>query len=320
MNRGILAGALLCGLAFRCVAAPILHIKPAEVTPFADQTAMLGVAHAGPRLVAVGALGVVLLSDDGGAHFRQARAVPVDSTLTAVSFADQEHGFAVCNWGVIIATKDGGETWTLQRSDLSADKPLFGVTFSSPTSGWAVGLWSLLLKTDDGGATWHMIPAPKENGADKTGLNFNAIFRVGAQTLLIPAEQGKVVRSADGGASWTMIDTGYNGSFWSGLALRDGSVLIGGLRGSIFRSIDDGLTWRRVKSDGQSSVTGFTQLPDGTVAASALDGVTLRSTDDGASFSSRQRPDREELNAVTTGNGDHLVFMSHDGPSTAATS
>ena len=292
----------------------MLRIEPAEVTAYAGQTAMIGVAHAGARLVAVGAAGVVLLSDDGGVQFRQARHVPVDSTLTAVSFADAQHGWAVGNWGVIIATKDGGETWTLQRSDLSGDIPLFGVYFSSPSSGWATGLWSLLLRTDDGGATWRVITPPKEHGADKTGLNFNDIFKAGPATLLIAAEQGKVVRSADEGATWSVVDTGYNGSFWSGLTLRDGTVLIGGLRGSIFRSGDAGITWHRATSDGQSSVTGFTQLADGTVVASALDGVMLRSTDGGQSFVSRQRPDREELNAVTTGNGRDAVFMSHDGP------
>lgn len=309
---------LVCALAVPCRAAPALRLQAAQITPYADQMAMMGVAHAGPRLVAVGAQGVVLLSDDDGAHFHQARLVPVDCTLTAVSFADKDHGWAVGNWGVIIATRDGGETWSVQRSDLSADIPLFGVFFTSPTSGWATGLWSLLLKTDDAGATWRTIQPPKENGADKTGLNFNDIFPVDASTMLIPAEQGKVLRSGDDGASWAVIDTGYNGSFWSGLTLRNGTVLIGGLRGSIFRSPDKGLTWTRAKSDGQSSVTGFTQLADGSVAASALDGVVLRSTDNGASFTNHQRPDREELTAVTTGNGHDLVLMSHDGPTSSA--
>jgi photosystem II stability/assembly factor-like uncharacterized protein len=316
-RRAALKGVAACFLllAGSAIAAqPVLHIVPAELTPYATQTAAMAVTLAGNRLVSVGAQGVILLSDDAGRHFRQAREVPIASTLTAVSFADPKHGWAVGNWGAILRTEDGGETWQLQRSDLHADIPLFGVYFRTVRQGWATGLWSLLLATDDGGANWRLIKPPAEHGADRTGLNFNAIFPAGANTLLIPAEQGKVLLSADNGATWKVIDTGYTGSFWSGLALRDGAILLGGLRGSIYRSTDGGLTWRRVPSEGRSSVTGFTQLADGSIAASALDGVMLRSTDDGLSFTATQRPDRAELTAVISGDGRNLVFMSADGP------
>ncbi len=307
--------ACLLLLAGNAIAAqPVLHLKPAELTPYATQTATMAVTLAGSRLVAVGAQGVILLSDDAGKTFRQARAVPIASTLTAVSFADANHGWAVGNWGAILRTQDGGETWQLQRSDLHADIPLFGVYFRNAKEGWATGLWSLLLATDDGGATWRVIKPPAEHGADRTGLNFNAIFPAGANTLLIPAEQGKVVLSTDNGGTWKVIDTGYTGSFWSGLALHDGAIVLGGLRGSIYRSTDGGLTWRRVASEGRSSVTGFTQLADGSIAASALDGVMLRSTDDGLSFTATQRPDRAELTSVISRDGRNLVFMSADGP------
>ena len=303
---------LLAGSA--AAAQPVLRIEPAEQTPYATQTAAMAATLAGDRIVAVGAQGSILLSDDAGRHFRQARAVPIAATLTAVSFPDPKHGWAVGNWGAILRTQDGGDTWQLQRSDLHADIPLFGVYFRNARQGWATGLWSLLLATDDGGATWRAIKPPAEHGADRTGLNFNAIFPAGASSLLIPAEQGKVVLSTDEGGTWKVIDTGYTGSFWSGLALHDGAILVGGLRGSIYRSSDGGLSWRRVPSEGRSSVTGFTQLADGSIAASALDGVMLRSTDDGLSFTATQRPDREELTSVISGDGRTLVFMSADGP------
>ena len=52
---------------------------------------MLAVATVGNRLVAAGERGIVLLSDDGGASWRQAR-VPVSVSLTALQFVDGRTG------------------------------------------------------------------------------------------------------------------------------------------------------------------------------------------------------------------------------------
>ncbi|MFU0418243.1 WD40/YVTN/BNR-like repeat-containing protein, partial [Acinetobacter baumannii] len=91
---------------------------------------LLDATRAGKRVVAVGEHGIVLLSDDEGKTYRQARTVPVSATLSAVSFADEKHGWAVGQWGVILATSDGGETWVKQRMDTAVDQPLFSVVFT----------------------------------------------------------------------------------------------------------------------------------------------------------------------------------------------
>jgi len=92
-------------------------------------------------MVAVGDRGVVLLSDDGGATFRQAKQVPTRATLTTVAFApDGATGWAVGHWRVILNTRDAGETWILQRDDLSVDQPLFTVAVVSPRRVFVGGL------------------------------------------------------------------------------------------------------------------------------------------------------------------------------------
>ena len=50
--------------------------KPAEIEPLANSSLLLDLALAGNRLVAVGERGHVLLSDDRGATWRQAKSVP----------------------------------------------------------------------------------------------------------------------------------------------------------------------------------------------------------------------------------------------------
>ena len=318
-----LAVLLLCANAAAAVPAaanqvagakPQLKITAAERIGAAYSVKILGATRAGKRLVAVGDHGVVLLSDDEGKTHRQARSVPVSSTLTAVSFADAQNGWAVGHWGVILRTKDGGETWTLQRSDLDVDQPLFSVYFKNAEEGWAVGLWSLMLHTVDGGATWSAVQLPPPPGAKKADRNLYAIFGGPKGSLFVTSEQGRVLRSLDGGRTWTYSETGYAGSFWSGAALKDGTLLAGGLRGTIYRSTDGGDSWQPARTELKSSVTGITQRADNAVVAVGLDGMTMVSNDAGISFGGAQRSDRTALTAVVdTGAGRQKLF-SVKGP------
>jgi photosystem II stability/assembly factor-like uncharacterized protein len=293
---------------------PQMQILPAEQAPGATTAMMLAVARAGTRLVAVGDHGVVLLSDDGGNSFRQAHFVPVSSTLSSVWFADPRHGWAVGHWGVVLSSSDGGETWKLQRSDISVDQPLFSVYFKNAKEGWAVGLWSLMLHTVDGGASWTTVTLPPPPGFKRADRNLYQIFADSAGTLYIACEQGRVLRSTDGGATWTYLETGYTGSLWTGVALAHGVVLVGGLRGSIYRSTDGGSTWTRIETNYKSSITDMVQLDQNSIVAVALDGVSFVSHDGGATFTGEQRPDRVALTAVAESPAATAVVFSVNGP------
>lgn len=290
----------------------MLTIQPAVATTAAAKAMMLGSTRAGKRIVAVGDHGIVLLSDDDGKSFRQAKSVPVRSTLSEVCFADDKSGWAVGQWGVILATVDGGETWQLQRSDTSIDQPLFSVYFKDKNRGWAVGLWSLLLDTRDGGKTWNTSKLPPPPGGGKTDRNLLHIFADKSGTLFIAAEQGMVIRSADDGATWNYFATAFKGSFWTGIALHDGTLLVGGLRGKIYRSTDDGKSWHEVDSGTQSSLTTFCES-GAKVYAAGLDGVYLESETDGASFVAKQREDRTPFTSIVTASSGQVVVFSQNG-------
>ena len=293
---------------------PRLRIDPAEHTASAHTAMILAAARAGARLVAVGAHGVVLLSDDGGKSFHQARFVPVSSTLTGVVFVGARRGWAVGQWGVILATDDGGETWRLQRSDIKVDRPLFSVYFRNAKEGWAVGLWSLMLHTTDGGASWTRVTLPPPPGHLKADRNLYQIFADSAGTLYIACESGFVLRSADDGANWTYLATGYHGSLWTGVALANQVILVGGLRGHIYRSTDRGTSWVRVGSPYDSSITDMVQIGQNTIEAVALNGVSLVSHDDGLTFVGTQREDRLDLTAAVDSQANRAVVFSMNGP------
>jgi photosystem II stability/assembly factor-like uncharacterized protein len=296
--------------------APSLELRPADRLALAQQSAMLAAVRAGPRIVAVGERGIVLLSDDDGASFRQADEVPVSATLTSLSFVDEKRGWAVGHWGVVIRTDDGGQTWRLQRHDLNVDQPLLAVHFLDGQRGVAVGLWSLVITTRDGGKTWSPTPMTPLPGSKKADLNLYGLFPGAGGEVFACAEQGQVLRSTDAGASWQYLDTGYKGSLWAGLRLADGALLVGGLRGTVMRSQDSGATWHSVATNVRSSVTGLQQAADGSVYASALDGIVLTSRDGGNHFTARQSSDRMPYTGFVLSQKGAPILLSREGPKT----
>lgn len=311
-----LAATLAASLAFGQGLGAAAPRQPQPVaaakSPVAAEAMVLGATRAGQRLVSVGEQGVVLLSDDDGKSWRQAGSVPISSTLTAVGFAGAQHGWAVGHWGAILHTGDAGENWQVQRLVPTEDRPLFSVHFFDPQRGVAVGLWSLVLTTDDGGQSWTPRQVPPPPGAAKADLNLWQLFAGPRGRLYAAAERGMVLQSSDFGHSWSYLDTGYRGSFWTGTVLDDGTILVGGQRGSLYRSTDEGKHWQRVALESKSSITALAH--DRThVMAVGLDGLRAISQDGGRSFEPLPRSDRRSLTAVLRSNNGTWLTGSRAG-------
>lgn len=257
-----------------------LTLAPARADAHALHNMMLGTARAGSRIVAVGAYGYIILSDDGGARYRQAEQVPVDSTLTSVSFVDDKQGWAAGHGGVILHTVDGGKTWQLQRSDTKVDQPLFSIWFANASEGWAAGLWSLLLHTRDGGKSWQQVKLPTAPGQQRGDLNLLHLFPGQNGALYVAAEQGVLYRSTDGGQQWSALSTGSKASLWSGVVTASGAIVVGGLGGKLLRSDDGGQHWQAIDSPTSGSITAL-RSQGNEVVASSLSGALLVSEDEG---------------------------------------
>ena len=290
-----------------------LHAAPLQAVPAvpasnATQATMLDAVWAGARVVAVGDHGVVLLSDDQGKQWRQARSVPLSAPLTGVSFVDAKRGWAVGHWGAILSTTDGGESWQIQRLSTEEDRPLFAVHFFNARQGVAVGLWSLVLTTADGGLTWAEQPVQAPPGGKRADLNLMGLFADDRGTLYATAEQGQVLHSDDHGKSWRYLDTGYEGTLWSGAVLADGRLLLGGQRGTLLRGSADGKRFRRVPTQGKGSVTSVA-VSGARVLAVGLDGLRVHSRDGGHSFEETQSGDGLSLTAALfSADGKPILF------------
>jgi len=301
------------------------------LAPLAVRTLLLDVRVVpGGGLVAVGQRGHVLLSSDGGQSWRQ-RLTPTRATLTAVHFADAQHGWAVGHDEVILRTTDGGETWSRAHFAPDKEQPLLAVCFADAQTGLAVGAYSTVYRSADGGATW--VSAPFEPRPVKAAAaavardpkrdvmredegvaqpHLNAIVAGAGTRLYIAAEAGHLYRSDDGGETWLELPSPYEGSFSGVLPLDGDSLLVFGLRGHLYRSDDAGLTWRQLATGTITLLAGGTRLPDGTIVIAGAAGVVLVSTDGARTFERHQEADRKGFAAVAPA-GDGVALVGEAG-------
>lgn len=264
--------------------------QPAIAVRGPDKAVLLAVTPAGPRLVAVGERGVIALSDDGARHWRQARSVPTSVTLTAVRFADAREGWAIGHGGVVLATQDGGEQWTLQADGRSLaaaaeqaarehadrptlareaaqlvadgpDKPLLDLHVFDARHLFIVGAYNLAFESVDGGRQWRSALDRLDNPKAR---HLNAVA-VRGDTWLLAGEQGLLLRSRDGGHSFQRLESPYAGSWFTLLAAGANEWLVAGLRGKAYRSTDDGEHWDALEGAPAASFVGAAALPDGGV-------------------------------------------------------
>lgn len=206
--------------------------RPAVIAPRAASSLLLDIARAGDHWVVAGQRGDVLLSTDGTAW--QQVPVPVDATLTRLRFLDATHGWAVGYDGTLLATADGGRTWTLRQFDPDWARPYFDLLFFDADNGLLAGANGTLMATTDGGRTL----TPVESDAFEDQPNLYKLIRLGDGSLLLAGERGFLARSTDRGASWQRLRSPYTGSYFGALAIGERGALVFGLRGNAFHAPD----------------------------------------------------------------------------------
>ncbi len=196
-------------------------------------------------------------------HAVHANLIDLDKVGTAI--------FAIGDWGVILKSVDGGETWVQKPSPVSV--MLNKSVFVDNQHGWIVGHDANILVTRDGGETWaiqyrdpewgkplyDIVMSDLENGIAVganarmlrtsdggenwelfepdfavNGTNFYGIDRLADGTLFVHGEKGILGRSTDGGETWEQIYSPYSGSFFGMLPLGDKGAYLFGLRGTVF--------------------------------------------------------------------------------------
>jgi len=267
----------------------------------------------GNGLASVAATGSVAVADfaivagkscnRGGNHgWCWQRPLPQGNFILDYAFVDDSRGWAVGQAGTVLATSDGGVTWSGQPSGTMLD--ISQAVFPSANAGWLLSELGELLRTADGGTSWRRVSYGRNDFVLALGAS-------DADNAWVTTTIGAGFVTRDGGLSWRQVAQAPGDTFrfafasttdvWSLPPFFDAQP-------SLAHSLDGGATWTPVALPPISAgfagysddmlvldpmhllVTGFESSVDPD-PASFVNRRTLRlSADGGASWQTVQPP------------------------------
>jgi len=260
----------------------------------------MDVQDIGDRLIAVGSRGVIAFSDDEGVTWSQAY-VPISSSLNALHFPSEDHGWVVGHAGVILHSSDRGETWKLQYDGQRAVEDQLVLAEKKLTlmreafdKADSVGKEELEYDLED--AEFAVSDAKFEKSLGPANPFLDVWFRNNKHGYAVGA-YGLFFATVDGGENWEIKSDRlenydrYHLNSISGLG--DTGVLIVGEAGTVFGSYNEGLDWEVLYTPYQGSFFGIQETERGVIAY-GLKGSLYRSEDEGKAW------EKVELNISTT--------------------
>lgn len=147
-----------------------------------------------------------------------------DAILTNVQFFDPDNGIVTGEFGLVMMTSDGGESWEAMPPLPDEFYPQEAY-FRDPMTGWVIGLGGTILHTADGGQSW----VTQDSG---TPVSLFGIDEVGG-TLYVVGGEGTML--AYRGGRWENVDHKLPVRLYLRAieALDDKRLLIGGVRGAL---------------------------------------------------------------------------------------
>ncbi|WP_369959759.1 WD40/YVTN/BNR-like repeat-containing protein [Pseudomonas benzenivorans] len=188
-----------------------------------------------------------------------------DKPFLDVWFADAKRGYAVGVFNLILATRDGGQSWVpLQdRTDNPQGFHLNAIAFTGDGL-YLAGEQGLLRKWDAAQERFVAVETPYQ------GSFFGVIGRPGE--LLVYGLRGHVFRSRDAGQSWQQLDSGLEVSITAAVLDANGDYLLFTQAGHMLRAGADAAL-QLVPQAGQSPVAGATLAANGALVLAGGRGV-----------------------------------------------
>ena len=249
--------------------------------------AIYSIDRSGSALWAIGGHGLVLRSsDDGGEWEKIAR--PGDFAALGMDTLDGRP-VLVGQAGKAFQLSDSGENW--EPLDTGTEERLLDVATLSDGSQIAVGAFGTIVKRSAGSKGFKRVAvdwdAIVEDGFEP---HLYDVMQTNAGSLLIAAEFGMILRSRNGGKTWSVQNTNDSSVF----ALHQGANgrLVGaGQAGYIISSNDDGVSWQVAKSGTKANLLGVSS--SGKTFAVVGVRAVLKSTNGGRNWQAVSNRDTE---------------------------
>src|SRR3954451_5736661 len=242
--------------------------------------------------------GNVLRSSDSGKTWSRRTAVPGTPATSEASriapsdiqFTSIDTGFASTTGGDVYYTTDSGSTWTPVLQEPVSIRDL---EFPTANVGYAVGAAPVALKTTDGGATWRELGLP-EDTPDVARISCSGTDICVAVTT----DGDRLLRTVDGGASWTRVNPTSKKLAAVGLASATRAVAVGEA-GTTVASDDAGRTFATLGGDLPGTFTGVKAQSDRVAYAFGEGGALARTIDGGATWSEIDAATSDDLRDVS---------------------
>lgn len=302
---------------------------PAMVAPLASSATLTEITLAGEQRIAVGDYGVIVRADSS--NLWQQAAVPTSVFLTAVDFADANHGWSVGHHGVIVHSNDGGQSWQTQLDgfalielQIAAFEQRLNSLQEQIDSG-ELDDDSLMWAEDQLMQTEFMLDNANFAQEEGPARPFLDVLAVSDTIVIAVGAYGTVVRSTDAGATWQVLDAEIDNpdEFHLNALATDGEVIyLAGEQGLLFRSDDQGASFVAIDPPYEGSYFGLFVDANSRLWAFGLRGNVFYSDDQGASFAPIRLSNRVNINAAANaadggiylvGNAGMVAHISADG-------
>lgn len=163
---------------------------------------------------------IILESVDAGATWKTIHSSAASCLRSVFVTADGKRLWAVGDQSTMMASVDGGATWTARKIGIDTYTILYSI-FATGNGDqlWIVGAGETILESVDGGATW----AAKRSGGKAFLMSiFSADDR---SHLWAVGMDGEILRSRDAGATWVKERSGTSNQLDSIFGRPDGSRL-----------------------------------------------------------------------------------------------
>jgi photosystem II stability/assembly factor-like uncharacterized protein len=229
---------------------------------------------------AVGHLGLVLHTGDGGKTWRQ----QLDGNQAAQLALKQAQALSGTAGTAALAAAERGV------SD-GPDKPWLDLWVGEGGQVIVVGAFNTALHSRDGGRSWasfaHALPNP--GAYHLYAVAAAAGVAAAGPQLLVAGEQGLLMKGSwlpgSGEPSFQALQAPYQGSFFAAAVLDEQTYLVLGLRGNVLRSTDGGASWQAVQiPNATASFNSAAVIAPGQVALCDQAGRVYLSTDAGQHF------------------------------------
>ena len=113
-----------------------------------------------------------------------------DAQFTAVQFVDERHGFVLGEFGHVVVTDDGGESWR-GLSRIPGEFYPYAALFLDRNEGFASGIAGQMLRTVDGGKSWTRMDNASGAALYRLFLHEGRAHGVGSGGVIARLEEGQ---------------------------------------------------------------------------------------------------------------------------------